>query len=138
MFRRDHRAEDLTSHIDHLMAAAILADAEARLEGLGAHVAPDVVYVSPEAVFDGPDGLSEAFERLRRGDRQPAVLRRTSAVDQHHGYFRFTWDRVERGAVVMSGWIFGSLDESGAISRIVAFEGLESGYPEGHDAGEAH
>ena len=119
------------------MTAAVLADAEARLEGLAAHVAPDVVYVSPEAVFDGPGGLSDAFERLRRGDRQPAALRRTSAVDQHHGYFRFTWDRLERGAVVMSGWIFGSLDESGAIDRIVAFEGLESGYPEGHDAGEA-
>ena len=48
-------------------------------------------------------------------------------MDQHHGYFRFTWERVERGAVVMSGWIFGSLDESGAIDRIVAFEGLEPG-----------
>jgi hypothetical protein len=146
VFRRDHREERLTERIDHLMAAAVLTDAEARLESVGAHVAPDVVYVSPEAVFDGPDGLSEAFERLRRGDRQPAALRRASAVDVHHGYFRFTWDRVERGAVVMSGWIFGSLDESGAISRIVAFEGLEPGYPEGreqgppvrHDAGEAH
>jgi hypothetical protein len=27
----------------------------------------------------------------------------------------------------MSGWAFGSLDESGAIDRIVAFEGLEPG-----------
>ena len=94
-------------------------------------MAPDVVYVEPRAVFDGPAGLSEAFERLRRADRQPAALRRTSAVDQHHGYFRFTWERVERGTVVMSGWIFGSLDESGAIDRIVAFEGLEPGRPGG-------
>jgi hypothetical protein len=40
---------------------------------------------------------------------------------------------VERGAVVMSGLAFGSLDESGAIDRIVAFEGLEPGRPEdGH------
>ena len=31
----------------------------------------------------------------------------------------------------MSGWIFGSLDESGAIDRIVAFEGLEPGRGEG-------
>jgi hypothetical protein len=34
---------------------------------------------------------------------------------------------VERGTVVMSGWIFGSLDESEAIDRIVAFEGLDPG-----------
>jgi hypothetical protein len=133
VFRRDHRAEGLTDRVDHLMTAALVTEPQARLEGLSAHLASDVVYVSPSAVFDGPAGVSEAFERLRRTDRQPASLRRTSAVDQHHGYFRFTWDRVERGAVVMSGLAFGSLDESGAIDRIVAFEGLEPGRPEdGH------
>jgi hypothetical protein len=113
--------------IDHLMTSVVLPDDQARLDALAAHVAPDVVYVSPRAVFDGPTGLSEAFERLRRADRQPASLRRTSAVDSHHHYFRFRWERVERGAVVMSGWIFGSLDESEVIDRIVAFEGLEPG-----------
>ncbi|HEY6474609.1 MAG TPA: hypothetical protein VIY26_17065 [Acidimicrobiales bacterium] len=131
MFRRDHRDEDLPQRVDHLMTAVVLTDPEARLAALAAHVAPDVVYVSPSAVFDGPGGLSEAFERLRRPDRQPAALRRTSPLDQHHGYFRFTWERVERGAAVMSGWAFGSLDESGAIDRIVAFEGLEPRAPEG-------
>lgn len=113
--------------IDHLMTAVLLPDVQDRLDALNAHAAPDVVYVSPWAVFDGPAGLSEAFERMRRADRQPASLRRTSAVDCHHHYFRFSWERVERGAVVVSGWIFGSLDESGAIDRIVAFEGLEPG-----------
>jgi hypothetical protein len=125
VFRRDHRGEGLVVRIDHLMSTVLLSDSVARLDGLAAHVASDVVYVSPSAVFDGPSGLSEAFERLRRADRQPASLRRTSAVDCHHGYFRFSWERVERGEVVVSGWIFGSLDESGAIDRIVAFEGLE-------------
>jgi hypothetical protein len=125
VFRRDHRAEALAVRIDHLMTSVVVPDDEARISALTAHVAPDVVYVSPQAVFDGPAGLSEAFERLRRADRQPASLRRTSAVDTHHHYFRFTWERVERGAVVMSGWIFGSLDESEAIDRIVALEGLE-------------
>jgi hypothetical protein len=131
VFRRDHGAEGLTARVDRLMEGVLLADPDARLENLAAQVAPDVVYVSPEAVFDGPAGLSEAFERLRRASRQPAALRRISAVDQHHGYVRFTWERVERGSVVMSGWIFGSLDESGAIDRIVAFEGLELGPSEG-------
>jgi hypothetical protein len=115
----------LAVRIDHLMTSVVLPDDETRLAALAAHVAPDIVYVSPAAVFDGPAGLSEAFARLRRADRQPASLRRTSAVDSHHHYFRFSWERVERGAVAMSGWIFGSLDESGAIDRFVAFEGLE-------------
>jgi hypothetical protein len=113
------------------MTSVVVPDDEARLQALAAHVAADIVYVSPWAVFDGPAGLSEAFERLRRADRQPASLRRTSAVDCHHHYFRFSWERVERGTVVVSGWIFGSLDESGAIDRIVAFEGLEHGESEG-------
>jgi hypothetical protein len=30
----------------------------------------------------------------------------------------------------MSGWAFGSIDESGAIDRIVAFEGLVPGRSE--------
>lgn len=129
------------------MTSVVLPDEEARLGALTTHLAPDVVYVSPWAVFDGAAGLSEAFERLRRADRQPALLRRTSAVDSHHHYFRFTWERVERGAVVMSGWIFGSLDQSEAIDRIVAFEGLDpapsegehEGPPQaGHDRGEEH
>jgi hypothetical protein len=132
VFRRDHRDEELRQRVDHLMTAVVMAVPEARVTALAAHVAPDVVYVSPSAVFDGPAGLSEAFERLRRPDRQPAALRRSSALDQHHGYFRFTWERVERGAVVMSGWAFGSLDETGAIDRIVAFEGLEPGAREGN------
>jgi hypothetical protein len=127
VFRRDHREEGLTERIDHLMSAVVLSDRQERLDGVAAQVATDVVYVSPSAVFDGAGGLGEAFERLRSPGRQPAALRRTSAVEQHHGYFRFVWERVERGAVVMSGWAFGSLDESGAIDRIVAFEGLVPG-----------
>ena len=119
--------------IDHLMTSVVLPDDQDRLDALADHVAPDVVYVSPRAVFDGPAGLSDAFARLRRADRQPASLHRTSAVDSHHHYFRFTWERVERGTVVMSGWIFGSLDESEAIDRIVAFEGLEPAPSEGED-----
>ena len=115
------------------MTTVALPDAQARLDGIAAHVAPDVVYVGPWAVFDGPTGLSEAFERLRRADRQPASLRRTSAVDGHHGYFRFSWERLERGEVVMSGWIFGSLDETGAIDRFVVFEGLDPGPPGSDD-----
>ena len=131
MFRRNHRGEILAVRIDHIMTSVMLPDDEARLEALAAHLAPDVVYVSPWAVVDGPAGVSEAFDRLRRADRQPASLRRTSPVDTHHHYFRFTWERVERGTVVMSGWIFGSLDEAEAIDRIVAFEGLSPEESEG-------
>lgn len=124
MFGQNHRAEDVATRIDHLMEAVFVADDEARQESLGRHIAPDFVYVTPEAVFEGSAGLSEAFAPYRRPDRRPTTLRRTSPLDLHHGYFRFSWARTERGAVAMEGWAFGSFDETGSIHRVVTFEGL--------------
>jgi hypothetical protein len=127
VFRRDHRAEAVAARIDHLMEAVFVADDRERLAQLADHLAPDFVYVSPEAVFDGAAGLSEAFARYRRESWRRTSLRRTSALEMHHGYFRYTWERVERGVVAMEGWGFGSVDGSGAVDRVVAFEGLVPG-----------
>ena len=127
----DHESEQIAERIDHLMAAVFVADAAERMEVLTRHVAPDLVYVSPEAVFEGPPGLSDAFSRYRTEAWWQTGLRRTSPIDLHHGYFRFTWERVERGATVMEGWSFGCLDEAGAICRVVTFEGLVPGQPDG-------
>jgi hypothetical protein len=131
VFLRDHKDEAVAERIDHLMAAVFLADDDERMDALKRHVAPDLVYVTPEAVFEGPEGLSDAFARYRKEGWWRTALRRTSPVDAHHGYFRFSWERVERGATVMAGWSFGSLDERGAICRIVTFEGLVPGSPDG-------
>lgn len=131
MFRHDHQEEAIAERIDHLMAAVFLPDDEERLEALSHHVAADFVYVSPDAVFEGPQGLSDAFARYRSERWWQTGLRRTSTVDIHHGYFRYAWERVERGATVLEGWSFGCLDEVGAISRVVAFEGLVPGQLDG-------
>jgi hypothetical protein len=127
VFRRDHTSETVAERVDHLMAAVFIADPDERMERLGRYLSADFVYVSPDAVFDGADGLSEAFSRFRHGDWPGTVLRRTSPVDLHHGYFRYTWERVERGVRAMEGWSFGSVDEAGAIDRVVVFEGLAPG-----------
>jgi hypothetical protein len=131
VFRHDHQEEAIAERIDHLMAAVFLPDEGERLEALTRHLAADFVYVSPEAVFEGPQGLSDAFARYRSENWWQTGLRRTSTVDIHHGYFRYAWERVERGAAVMEGWSFGSLDEVGAISRVVTFEGLVPGQVDG-------
>jgi hypothetical protein len=127
VFGQDHTSEDIATRIDGLMEAVFEEDDDERLAGLRRRVAPDFVYISPEAVFEGPAGLSEAFAMYRRTHRRPVTLRRTSSIDLHHGYFRYTWQRVERGATAMEGWSFGSLDETGAIARVVTFEGLVPG-----------
>jgi hypothetical protein len=127
VFGHDHEDEEIAERVDHLMAAVFLTDDKERMEALARHVATDLAYVSPEAVFEGPEGLSDAFARYRNEGRWQTGLRRTSPVDLHHGYFRFSWERVERGLTVMEGWSFGSLDETGAICRVVTFEGLVPG-----------
>ncbi len=104
MFGQDHEAEDVATRIDHLMNSVFDEDDEARLASLRRHVAPDFVYISPEAVFEGPVGLSEAFAMYRCAERRPVILRRTSALDLHHGYFRYRWQRLERGGAAMEGW----------------------------------
>ena len=132
MFGRDHHAEAVAERIDHLMEAVFVADDRDRLARLAEHLAPDFVYVSPEAVFGGAEGLSEAFARYRHESWRVTRLRRTSDLEMHHGYFRYTWQRVEGGAVAMEGWSFGSVDDTGAIDRVVAFEGLVPGVQADH------
>ncbi len=127
MFGHDHRAEDIAERIDHLMTAVFVADDTDRLERLSSHLSPDFVYVSPEAVFEGAAGLSEAFARFRHEPRWHTSLRRTSPVDLHHGYIRYSWARAERGVTALEGWSFGSIDAEGSISRVVSFAGLVPG-----------
>jgi hypothetical protein len=125
MFRRAHHVENVSQRVDRLMAAVFVADPDTRMARLAQDLAADFVYVGPDGVFEGADGLSDAFAGYRHEEWRHAALRRTSPVDLHHGNFRFTWARLEHGATVMEGWGFGSLDESGLIRRVVVFEGLE-------------
>lgn len=129
MFRRHHAPLTLGQRIDELMVAVLIHDDVIRLERLAAQVAPDFVYMSPQAVVDGAEGLSEAFTRFRHDDPSTTVLRRTSEVDTHHAHFRYSWQRTERGHVAMEGWSFGWVDATGLISRIVSFDGLVPGHP---------
>jgi hypothetical protein len=128
MFRRDHSEDPLADRIDDLMAAVFIDDDRERVEKLSEHLAPDFVYISPQAVVEGAEGLSEAFSGFRHDEQLPATLRRTSAVDVHHAHFRYSWERAEGDEIAMEGWSFGWMDVSGLVSRIVSFDGL---VPEG-------
>ena len=133
MFRHDLPDDDLPARVDQLMVDVLVGDERERMDGLRARLSPDFVYVGPDAVFDGAEGLSEAFARYRHDRGLAASLRRTTPVDQHHGWFRFTWARVERNVTAVEGWAIGSLDDAGAIRRLIVFEGLEPGQRAGHD-----
>jgi hypothetical protein len=129
MFRRHHDPESLADRIDQLMVAVFTADDRERVEILAVNMAPDFVYISPQTVVEGPEGLSEAFSRFRHDPRHPAALRRTSGVDVHHAYFRYSWRRTEHDELPVEGWSFGWMNATGLISRIVSFDGLVPGHP---------
>jgi hypothetical protein len=127
VLRHHHHPDSVAERIDGLMAGVFVADDRVRIERLSEHLAPGFVYISPGAVVDGADGLSDAFSHYRHDSWLHASLRRTSAVDVHHGHFRYSWERTEGGKVAMEGWSFGWLDAQGKIARIVSFDGLVPG-----------
>lgn len=114
----------MAARIDALMEGVFIRDQRERLDRLAEDLSPDFVYVSPSAVADGAEGLSEAFSHYRHDERLHASLRRTSPVEIHHGYLRYSWERIEQGQVAEQGWSFGQLDGEGKILRIVSFEGM--------------
>jgi len=103
------------------MVAVFIADERERLQRLAEHLAPDFVYVTPRAVLEGPQGLSDAYARFRHDGWLRISLRRTSEVDMHHAHFRYAWESLEGDRTAMTGWCFGWVDAEGKISRIVSF-----------------
>ena len=124
VFRHHHHPESVAARIDRLMAAVFVQNDTERMAQLAPHLAPDFVFVTPSAVVDGVQGLSDAFSHYRHDAQLETALRRTSAVDVHHTYLRYSW---ERGGVVMAGWSFGQVDGEGRLMRIVSFDGLVPG-----------
>ncbi len=103
------------------MMDVLTPDERERIPKLAEHLAPDFVFVSPSAVVEGAQGLSDAYSTYRHNEWLRTTLRRTSAIDMRHAHFRFAWERLELGKTASSGWCFGWVDTAGKLSRIVSF-----------------
>jgi hypothetical protein len=124
VFRHHHHPDTLAERIDDLMVAVFLADDRERVARMAQHVTPDFVYINPTAVYEGVEGLSEAYEHFRHEAWRHTSLRRTTVVDVHHAHFRYAWRRSDGEATITEGWSFGWMDAAGKVARIVAFDGL--------------
>jgi hypothetical protein len=128
VFHHHHNDDEpLAARIDRLMAGVFVRDDSERLAQLAPELAPAFVYISRGGVFDGAEGLSEAFSHYRHDDWLHTSLRRSSGVDVHHGYFRYSWQRVERDNIATEGGSFGQIDAHGLITHIVSFDGAVPG-----------
>jgi hypothetical protein len=85
--------------------------------GDGAH------YSDPFIEAAGADAIADAVGALVAGFPGHHV-ERTSAVDRHHGYFRFAWKLVgPAGEVVTVGLDAGTFDAGGRFGIVAGFAG---------------
>jgi hypothetical protein len=115
--------EALAGRIDALMAAVFDVDDERRMRAIGDNVTGDFLLVNPSIVVKGAAGLSDAYNRFRRQSERAFSVRRTSEVEVHHRFFRYSWARQEQGRTIHEGVDFGWTDDHGLVQRIVVFNG---------------
>jgi hypothetical protein len=84
---------------------------------------PNGRYVDPARDITGKAAMEETIAGVQQ--HTPGVsFRRTSAVDVHHEYLRFSWDMVAPdGSVALVGIDVGTLADDGRLSSICGFFG---------------
>ena len=69
--------------------------------------------------------MAAAFDLISSALPADTTIVRTSAVENHHGFFRYSWERRQGTQVAIEGVDFGWTDDSGRIRRIVTFDGRQ-------------
>lgn len=114
---------DLTTTIDTHLAAYGEPDAAVRGPLVEQAWAPDGVLLDPPLTGEGHDGISAAADALLSQFAGHSFVR-TSAVDEHHGAFRYAWElRAPDGTPVLAGTDVGQVAEDGRLARVTGFFG---------------
>ena len=115
--------ENVAEVVDRYLAGWNERDGESRDQLIRGVWMEDGRLIDPPAAAAGQSEISEMAATLQAqfpGHR----FRRSSAVDEHHNFFRFSWDLVgEDGTVALSGLDVGEVSDRGAIVRITGFFG---------------
>ena len=114
---------DLTATIDTHRAAYGEPDAAKRADLVRQVWATDGQLLDPPIEGAGHDGIA-ALGDIVQTHYAGHTFRRTSAVDAHHGFARYSWDLVTPdGDVAISGLDVAQVDDDGRLVRIVGFFG---------------
>jgi hypothetical protein len=112
-----------TDTIDTYLAAYNEPDAASRHELVARSFAESGHLVDPPIDGQGHDGIADMMGAVHQqypGHR----FRRASAVDEHHGFFRYAWElRSPDDAVVLTGTDVGSVDDAGRLTNVIGFFG---------------
>ena len=92
------------------------------LRHLAHAVEDDVEWNDPRDSFVGIFELEAAIRRFRIGKPGYRFVI-ASEVDHHHNRFRYRWDMVVRGRILMEGLDIATVGSTGLISRVDGFFG---------------
>jgi hypothetical protein len=120
---KESAMSDLTTTIDTHLAAYGEPDPTKRADLVRQVWATDGQLLDPPLEGAGHDGIA-ALGDIVQAHYAGHTFRRTSAVDAHHGFARYSWDLVTpSGAVAISGLDVVQVDDDGRLVRIVGFFG---------------
>ena len=112
-----------TTVIDTHLDAYTETDADRRRALIEQAWAVDGHLLDPPLTGEGHEGIFAAADALL--SQFPGhAFRRASAVDEHHGTARYSWQLVgPEGDVVLTGLDVADLDQDGRLRRVVGFFG---------------
>jgi hypothetical protein len=114
---------DLAEVVDGYLAGWNEGDPERRDQLIRMVWAEDGRLIDPPLAATGQDEISKMAATLQ-SQFPDHRFQRSSALDEHHNYFRFSWDLVaEDGSVALTGLDVGEVSDEGAIVRITGFFG---------------
>lgn len=119
----DTTTDDLTTIVDAHLAAYCEPDPARRAELIASVWSPRGAVFDPPFEGAGHDGIAAMTDTVLT--HFPAhTFRRTSAVDAHHTFARYTWDLVgPDGTTAVCGTDVVEVDDDGRLARIIGFFG---------------
>ena len=113
----------LTEILDIYNAAWNETDAETRRAHLEEAFVDDGVYCDPMVHAVGPAAISDYIGQAFVGFGAFSI-ERTSGLDEHHGYVRFTWHMVSpSGEALVDGFDVVRLADDGRLREVIGFFG---------------
>jgi hypothetical protein len=114
---------DHTRTADAVLAAWNEPDPGRRAELIASIWASDGRLVDPPMAAEGHQAISDMAAALQQ-QFAGHHFRRTSAVDGHHGHFRYAWELIAPDAsVALTGTDVGEVGDDGRLRRITGFFG---------------
>ncbi len=108
--------------LDHMLAAWNENDPTKVRGHLERALAADVEFIDPSAHTRGIDEF-EANVHEVQASLPGAEYSRTSSVDSHHRLYRYRWQIVRDGELVLPGFDVTEVDDGGKVTRVLGFFG---------------